>query len=202
MSPSASSTARSSSTARRPADRPRRCGSTTVVCSRVRASHVRPAQSSAGSSRGAHLRTLARRASCSGRETHRPARRPRSGRRAARGLAHLEATAGERARRGPPQSGGRGARSASCSRTIRISSRSPSSAARRRTSARSAERTRLRAAAPAALCVPPPSWSSPRRGSPRAPRPRRRRDERATNVACPNRGTNHATRLAPVHKIL
>lgn len=114
---------------------------------RERVSPPPPARSQDGSLREGRLRTSAIRGRCSGRGTRLLARPRQSVRPAAHDRGRHVGAATGRPRRVPRHSGERGASSASCSRTTRISSRSCGSAASLCTSARIEERARRRAAA-------------------------------------------------------
>jgi hypothetical protein len=143
----ASSMRWSSSASRRPALRPKRWGSTTVVCStstRVAA----PPRVIVGRKLAAWaLIEVGETSTVLNPRTRRLGRSPHNERRAALGHVSPAEMAGEGPRRAPRQSMGSGASSAICSRIARISARSASSAASRSTSATIDERIRRLAAA-------------------------------------------------------
>jgi hypothetical protein len=170
MSARASSTARSSSSSRRPAEAPSRCGSTTVVCSTSTRVSV-----PTGSIVGRKLAGLAEVEVGATSVVERARNFVRlhddgvAGSLLPRAHGGREARGHGRSRRGPRQSRRSGASSANCSRTKRIFSRSSSSSARRRTSSRSEERTRRRAAAScSAVRTAPESVRPPARTTSRA----------------------------------
>ena len=179
----------SSPASRRPADRPRRCGSTTVVCPTSTHVHVRRARSSAGSPPDMRLWTSARPVLCSARGTRRPGQPPRSGRHAVRGRVCDVAAAVGRPCRGHLSRAG-------MARARRVARGRPASRhdhPRHRPSAappRAAPSGLFGGPRPrAALCAPPLNRSSLRRALSRAQRPRHHRDEHGASDASTERGT-------------
>lgn len=114
---------------------------------RERASHDLRVPPPGESSPGEHSLRSVPPTPCSSPGTRPPAPRRHSERHAVQIHVPREARAVGRPRREPSQSDGGGAKSAICSRIVRISSRSSTSAVNRRTSSTIDERTRRRAAA-------------------------------------------------------